>query len=194
MKPPSKILYADLETTGIDENLHGIIQIAIILEKDGQVLDRFSTYVTPGPTDQVDDKALEVNGKTRAEILLYPPPVVAGAAMTTFLAKHIAPYDPNDKWVFCGHNSNFDKNFLYKFFKKYTSLSLFNFTHVYLLDTFAMAQILWVSGEFKDIKNLKLPTLAEYYNLEHKAHDAISDTEVSRQLFKIFFPKLGGEL
>lgn len=194
MKSPSKIFYADLETTGVDENANGIIQIAVILEKDKQLVDTYSTYVAPGPTDKIDEGALAVNGKTIEEIRDYPPPVVAGAALVSFLSKHINPYDPQDKWVFCGHNSSFDQKFLYKFFRKYTSLSLNNFVHSYLLDTYAMAQVLWLCGEFPEIKNLKLPTLAEHYKIEHRAHDAVSDTEVARQLFRIFFSKLGGEV
>ena len=185
-KVPDKIIYGDLETTGLDANKNGIIQIALILERKGLEIDRWTSFVAPAVTDEITEDALKITSRTREEIETFPQPVVVAASMVQFLSKHISPYDPKDKWALCGHNSAFDKNFLYSFFRRYTSVSLHNFVHVYLIDTYAMAQLLWLNDELPGVANLKLPTLAEYMKIPHRAHEALSDTEVARDLFKIF--------
>lgn len=181
-----RILYVDLETTGLDEKVNGVIQIATIYEVDGKEIDRFSSFVAPGPTDRVDATALEKNGHTESEIRGFEPPVVVASKLVNFLTKYIKPYDKEDKVYFCAYNAEFDFKFLHAFMHKYAQFSLGNFCWGYKLDPYMFACYLRALGKL-NTENLKLGTLTKYFNITHSSqHDAISDIEAARELFKYF--------
>ena len=70
----NKVLFLDLETTGLNPKLNGVIQIAGLVEVDGIVVEEFSCNVAPFKNDKIDDKALEVNKLTEQQIKGFPQP------------------------------------------------------------------------------------------------------------------------
>lgn len=58
-----KILFLDIETTGLESSIHRIVEISLVLySMDGTILDKFTTLVNPGM--QIPDSAIEIHGIT----------------------------------------------------------------------------------------------------------------------------------
>ena len=67
-----KILFFDLETTGVLPNKHGIHQISGEIVIDGETKESFDFKVRPNPKAEITQEALDVAGVTRYQILPYP--------------------------------------------------------------------------------------------------------------------------
>jgi DNA polymerase-3 subunit epsilon len=187
MEFPNRIVYVDLETTGLCEKKNGIIQIACIYEVAGEEVERFSSLVSPASVDEISDQALERNGRNIKEIYQYPCAIEVAAKFVNFLSKYIQPYTKEDKAYFCAYNAEFDFKFLHTFLRRYTQLSLGNFCWGYKLDPFMMAIYMRAVGMLHT-PNLQLPTLTAHFNIPHaNKHDAVSDIEAARELFKLFY-------
>lgn len=64
-----KIALIDCETSGLDAQLHEILEIAVIVFDDEtlEIIDTYETKVLPEHIETASSKALEVNGYTKAE-------------------------------------------------------------------------------------------------------------------------------
>ena len=63
-----KIIYIDVETTGLGCPESGLVQLAGAIELDGEVVERFDFHMRPFPEDAISDEALAVNGLTRTDL------------------------------------------------------------------------------------------------------------------------------
>ena len=113
-----KILWVDTETTVTDPGKNGIIQLAGVLEINGQEISGFDYKIRPFAEDVIEDTALAVNGFTREELAGFMPPHDARVSFVQMLSAHVDRYDKRDKCFFAGYNGIFDLNFLHAFFKK----------------------------------------------------------------------------
>ena len=59
-------IFIDVETSGLDPQTNGIIQLACIIGKE-----EFSINIKPFKNCKYDDKALEINNTTREQINTY---------------------------------------------------------------------------------------------------------------------------
>jgi len=57
-----KICYIDTETTGLDAKACGIIQLAAIMEIDGEIVSEFETKIRPFDGCSISPEALAVSG------------------------------------------------------------------------------------------------------------------------------------
>lgn len=108
----SKIVWLDLETTGINPKLNGILEIGAIMEIDGQKVDTFQTYMRPDASLVIEPEALGVNGIDPDRIEEFPPEEDALAAFQRWLGKYINKFDKQDKALIGGFNVHFDIDFL----------------------------------------------------------------------------------
>lgn len=115
---PFKQCFFDVETTGLNHNNHGIIQLAGILEIDGAEKERFNYKIQPFPQDVIDENALKVNGITEDEMLMFPDPMTVYLEFTAMLSKYVDKFDKSDKIQLVGYNARFDDDFLRSWFKK----------------------------------------------------------------------------
>lgn len=60
----SKLLFFDLETTGVKFWRNGIHQIGGIVDIDGQETERFDIRLAPNPAATIEQEALDVAGVT----------------------------------------------------------------------------------------------------------------------------------
>lgn len=67
-----KLLFFDLETTGVNPGKNGIHQISGMIEIDGVEKERFDFHVQPNPKAIIEEQALSVAGVTREQVLAYP--------------------------------------------------------------------------------------------------------------------------
>lgn len=69
----SKLLFFDLETTGVKFWRNGIHQIGGIVDIDGQEAERFDIRLAPNPAATIEQEALDVAGVTLDQIRSYQP-------------------------------------------------------------------------------------------------------------------------
>ena len=115
-----KTLWFDTETTGLDANKHGIIQIAMLMEIDGKVEGELSFDVQPFPEDLITIGTAELYYKKKqlieelefGDTALIPSGILVKDLFTfqyadealdgiiKFLDKHISKFDKTDKAYF----------------------------------------------------------------------------------------------
>lgn len=195
MNKRNKQFIFDLETTGLDPKKNGIIQIAGIIKIDNKVMHRFDIRCNVFPNQVLDPRALQINRVTPEQIATYKDPQVAFKALIAVLSQYVDRYNSRDKFTVMGYNCAFDTSFMREFFinnkDKYYG-SWFNSYDV--IDVHKLFTGLRGTGlypELEALPNMKLETLAKYYNIDITAHDALSDIHATEELFKIFTLQLG---
>jgi len=66
-----KLIFIDVETTGIPCPESGLIQLAGIIEIDSEVKRSFDFRIQPFPNDVIEDEALVLNEISRGELEEY---------------------------------------------------------------------------------------------------------------------------
>jgi len=180
-----KMLFIDLETTGTVPGKHGVVQIAGIIEIEGKVAEEFELKCRPFPGEVADPAALRVIGKTADEIRAYPEPRLAFEKLKGIFQKYVDRYDKTDKLNMVGQNPKFDYDFLTSFFQKNGDQYLYAYIKFHLIDLIAATALFQSAGKMT-VPNMKLETVAGYFGIEHKAHDALEDIRITRQLYHTY--------
>jgi len=162
----------DIETTGLDNRSCGITEIGAVLVRDGEVLDRFDTFVDPGMP--IPPAISELTGITDEMVKGAPTP---GEALKRFL-------DFAGDRVLIAHNANFDTGFL----RVVSQKEKIPFPNTYL-DTVALSR--YVNPE---LKKHKLDAIAEHYKLgDFNHHRAADDAEMLARVFFVMCDRLREE-
>lgn len=189
-----KKIWLDCETTGLDSNKHGIVQLSMLVENSkGKVIDEFDICIKPKEGCQYDDKALEINGKTFEEIQTFTPEAEAFKELIKFLNKHIDPRDKADKFTPCGYNVNFDNGFVQALFRRNGHKFYGAYFNYYDVDTFALVKILDLEGRNPDTGLMckKLGALCDTFGVKLgvDAHNSLADIKATRKLHKKIMKK-----
>lgn len=182
----NKFCFIDTETTGVDFNKNGIVQISGMVYFDDEEKETFDFRIQPFESDVLDEKALQVNGLTK-EILFSADremPAVAKQRFTALLGKYVDKFNREDKFFFVGYNARFDADFIRKFFEKcgdsyfgswfcFPPIDVMNLAVVALLD------------KRSTMLNFKLSTVADTLGLkpDGSLHDALTDIKLTREIF-----------
>lgn len=179
-----KILYFDVETTGLDPNKNDITQFAAIVEIDGVVKEEVNWRCQPLDWKAVDEEALKITGVSLEELKTFQTPDKMFHDMARLFAKYIDKFDKNDKFYPAGHNVGFDLEFLQQFWIKNGSVyGTGSYQNWRTLDSRAICNFLSLKGIIP-CKDIKLKTLCDYFGIEIQAHDALSDIRATRLLIK----------
>ena len=182
---PVKILWFDTETTGLDPNRHGLIQVAGIIEIDGVAVETFDITSAPMSRDEIDYEALRINGREYDDIIQYDAPAVAKARLSAILARHCDKFDKLDKFSLGGQNVAFDVGFLSSFWNKQGDKFLGSYINWRKIDLLQIVDMMSTFGGL-ELPNRKLKTICEYLGVElSDAHDALSDIVATRECFNI---------
>lgn len=183
-----KLLYFDVETTGLSAAKCAIHQLSYIIEIDGEIKERGNIQIKPFEGALVDKKALEVANVTANAINNYPNTYsLAFSKFEATLDRYINKYSKEDKFFLVGYNNAaFDNHFLRAFHlrnghKYFGSYFWANPIDVYVLASYK------VMKDRHNIKYFKLKTACKHFGInvdESKLHDAIYDVELTRNLFK----------
>lgn len=182
-----KILYYDLETTGLDHKQHAPIQFAGLLEIDGQLEMELNYTMKPYPDDLIDRRALEVNGRTMEEIQTFDDPTEVLGWILERLGAHVNIRDRSDQIFLCGYNNiHFDDQFMREWFIK-ARRPQYDFMNHFWNESLDMRVLCAaaLARERKDMPNFKLVTVARHFGIEvddAKAHEAMYDAELVRAL------------
>lgn len=115
----AKLLYLDLETTGLFPWKNGVIQISGEVEIDGVTKESFNYKVQPFPDQVIEDAALKVTNTTREDLNMYDCPMDTFHKFRTMLERYVNKWNKADKFFMVGYNSHsFDSEFLRAYFKK----------------------------------------------------------------------------
>lgn len=111
-----KTIFVDTETTGLDERKAGIIQIALILDIDGEEAGRLDLSMHPFEGAEISEDALKVSGNTLESIKAFQPEAEAFARLVEWLDYTEGLY-PGKAW-FGGYNVPFDRRFVVELFRR----------------------------------------------------------------------------
>jgi ribonuclease T len=168
------LAFIDIETTGLDRDIHEIIELAAVITKmkDGElvVVDQVDFKIQPKHIENAEPQALRINGYNPADWLFA---VSLEDAMKEFAKK-------TDNAVFVAHNITFDYGFVEKAFK---TTGIEDKMHFYKLDTLSLAFGILHTND--DPSKLALRVLAAKYGVENKkAHSAFADAYATYEVFK----------
>ena len=176
-----KILWVDCESTGLDSKLNDIIQLAMMIEIDGEIKEKHNFFMQPFSYDNISMEALKINGRTIEEIKTFPMPQEVYKQVLAIFDKYINKFDKFDKFSPGGYNVGFDRGFMNEWFIKNGNKFFGSYVDYHLIDPHPVIGLLEYKGILK-LENYHLETSCKFFNIEIKAHDAMSDIEATREL------------
>lgn len=197
--PEQKIVFIDVETTGVNPERNGLTQISGCVQIGEEVKESFDYFVRPYPQDAIEMAALEVTGMDRRQFLppdhpdhlavpgqLFEDPKDIYVRLATMFSKYASQYDKADKFQFVGYNAHsFDMPFMRRFWEKNGDRFFGSWFWYPCLDVMLVwAQIL--QEERADLSNFKLATVARHCGIDvddTRLHDSQYDIELTRELW-----------
>ena len=160
-----RFIALDTETTGLDPEKDRIAEVAALLFEEGQVTDRFVSYINPGIA--VPAEVSVVNHISNEILERAPAPQTVYPELARFLGDALS-----GNTMICGHVTAFDLSFLCK------ELSLLELTADFrFVDTRRLVI------ENPELQSHSLTAVAQYYGIPHEhAHCAEEDAAVSGQI------------
>jgi DNA polymerase-3 subunit epsilon len=180
-----KTIFFDVETSGPDDKVNGILQLAGTVECDGLPEYKFNYFMKPFDDQAVEISALEANGITLSQIVSFADPFDCYVQFTRMLAKYVDRFEKSDKFTLVGYNSRFDDGFLREWFRRCHDKYYGSYFHWPSIDVSNMVAVKYrqVRSQFS---NFKLMTVAKHLKIdvdESKAHDAVYDTMITRAVY-----------
>jgi len=189
----NKVLWCDLETTGTNPIRHGIIQLAALVEIDGKLEAQLNLRMAPLTKHEVEEEALAINSVTEEEIRAYPHQSTQYPELEALLSRYINRYEKLDKFILAGYNINaFDEPFLRQLFldnattrrdRKYGGyFGSWFFWPKRDVQTYLAEHI---AEHGLRLSNYQLATVCEHFGIPIDAHDALSDIQATRTLYRV---------
>ena len=183
-----KLLFFDLETTGVNPGKNGIHQISGMIEIDGIEQERFDFKVQPNPKAIIEQEALDVAGVTIEEVQAYPPMGEVYSRFVSMLSKYVNKYDKTDKFFLVGYNNAaFDNQFLRGFFLQNGDSYFGSWFWANSIDVMVLASH-HLASRRHEMVNFKLGTVAKFMGVDvdgESLHDAYYDIYLTREVYKL---------
>ena len=168
-----EIVCFDIETTGLKVQREAITEIGAVVLKNGQITDKFQTFVNPGR--RLTPEIIGLTGITDAMLEDAPPPEEALAAFLRFV----------DSRPLAAHNAEFDIGFIRAGCRR----AGLEFEPTYV-DTLILAQNL-----LPELHKYKLDIVAEHLDLPaFNHHRASDDAGMVAYMLIPFFEKMRREM
>lgn len=181
-----KFIYLDTETTGLDAKRHDIVELAGIIEIDGEVKEEFDLFMQPFDYTTIEPKALEINGLSVEMLRTFPDPKTVFAQFITILKKYVNPYNKDDKFILVGQNVYFDLERVRNWFMKCGDKFFGSWFDYHAYDLMAISQFMKLAG-LTNPARMKLESIASYFGIAYGAHRAIDDIRVTREVFYKYY-------
>lgn len=180
----NKIIFIDTETGGVNPEKAALIQLSGIIRIDKKDVEKFNFYIKPFENSEVNEKALEVQGRTLDELKTekYIEEKEIYKQFINLLDKYIDKYDKTDKFVVAGYNVRFDVDILKAFFQRHGNNFLFSYLDSSMLDPLYSIRLLQIAEILPVLENNKLETWCKHFGIELKAHDSLEDIEATKKL------------
>ena len=180
----NKIIFIDTETGGVNPEKAALIQLSGIIRIDKKDVEKFNFYIKPFENSEVNEKALEVQGRTLEELKTdkYVEEKEVYKQFINILDKYIDKYDRTDKFIVAGYNVRFDVDVLKAFFQRHGNNFLFSYLDSSMLDPLYSIRLLQIAEVLPVLENNKLETWCKHFGIELKAHDSLEDIEATKKL------------
>ena len=180
----NKIIFIDTETGGVNPEKAALIQLSGIIRIDKKDVEKFNFYIKPFENSEVNEKALEVQGRTLEELKTdkYVEEKEVYKQFINILDKYIDKYDRTDKFIVAGYNVRFDVDILKAFFQRHGNNFLFSYLDSSMLDPLYSIRLLQIAEVLPVLENNKLETWCKHFGIELKAHDSLEDIEATKKL------------
>ena len=188
-----KILWLDTETTGLNPKIHGLREVAFIIEIDGNEVEKGVFKINPfsytTKNVEIDDYALSISNVTVSELLTYDRSSYCFKEFMNILSRYVNVNDKNDVFMIAGYNVSFDVGFIKDWFREMgLSDSYKDLFHYKNLDVFPLVITLKHLGLI-DTENDKLETICKYFDISIDAHNSLSDIEATKKLYEAIVDK-----
>jgi DNA polymerase III epsilon subunit-like protein len=171
-----QLVFVDLETTGLDLDRNGIIEIGAVFETDGQrEPEDFQALANPGSVEY-NEEAAKIHNISREAIESALPLVDVLKQFDQRCADHA---------VISGWNTKFDEAFLYKAYQRHGIPWRFDY---HIFDVWSVYKRLQLLGKLPADMHLGLGTVAQYYNIVRDGEDhhrALNDVEWTWRLHRL---------
>lgn len=189
----SKILFYDLETTGVNYAVNGIHQLSAVVDINGEVVETINLKIRPFNEDVIEEKALEVGKVTKEMIMQYEPPLNQKAKIDGLCSKYVDRFNKQDKFHLAGYNiAGFDNQFFRRYYEKCGDKYFGSNYWSDCLDVMVLASYK-LQNHRHVLENFKLATVAKYCGIEvddSATHDALYDVMLTRKIYyKLFFKR-----
>lgn len=183
-----RTFYIDVETTGLNASVHGIIALSYIIDDEADnTLAKNTLYMNPGSyKSKVSPKALEINGFTIEQFKEFPD----AKEIVYQLYNEITPYMNGEKFKVIAFNAKFDTAFMIELFDKLLPNTYYKIFDYKYIDPFELVKIYQHLGIIDTGHRQNLEGCAKYYQLDLDAHNCESDIKVTRELWLILRGKL----
>lgn len=180
----NKIIFIDTETGGVNPEKAALIQLSGIIRIDKKDVEKFNFYIKPFENSEVNEKALEIQGRTLEELKTdkYVEEKEVYKQFINLLDKYIDKYDRTDKFIVAGYNVRFDVDMLKAFFQRHGNNFLFSYLDSSMLDPLYSIRLLQTAEILPVLENNKLETWCKHFGIELKAHDSLEDIEATKKL------------
>lgn len=183
-----KVLYFDIETTGVMYWKNGIHQISGCVEIDGDVKEEFNFHVQPNPAAIIEQSALDAGGVTLEQIKGYPEMGEVYRQFVDMLSRYCDKFNKADKFFLVGYNNaSFDNQFLRAWFVQSGDQYFGSWFWSNTMDVMVLAAEHLKHNRAKMI-DFKLKTVASEMGIqidESKLHDASYDIMLTRSIYKL---------
>jgi DNA polymerase-3 subunit epsilon len=187
----TKIMFYDLETTGLNPYVNGIHQLAGMIEIEGIIVETFNINMRPSEFHIIEPDALAVSNLTVEDIMNNPYSQEEGfQEFANILCRYVPPFvkaKDKDRLFKIGYNSaSFDNNFLQQFFiQNNQDRSFFSYFYADSPDVMVLASYHFMSDR-RSFDNFKLPTIAKRLDIyvdESRLHEALYDIELTVEIY-----------
>ena len=177
----SKIFWFDTETTGISAYKCCVIQLAALIELDGEIVEALDIKFRPHDGATIEKAALDVHGLSEEVLMTFDDPSIGMAALKTTLSSYVNKFDKNDKFLIAGYNVNFDIDHLRQMFLRSNDKYFGSFFFWPSIDVQHYVALEIAKG--LRLPNYRLSTVCQHYGIKIDAHEALSDIEATRKLY-----------
>ena len=179
-----KIIFIDTETGGVNTEKSALIQLSGIIRVNKKDVETFNFFIKPFENSEVNEKALEVQGRTLEELKTekYVEEKEVYKQFVNLLDKYVDKYDKTDKFIVAGYNVRFDVDMLKAFFQRHGNNFLFSYLDSSMLDPLYSIRLLQVAGILPILENNKLETWCKHFGIELKAHDSLEDVKATKKI------------
>jgi len=181
----TKILYFDVETTGLFPHADYVTQLSGLIEIDGEVVDEFNYFLRPPAGIKVSREALEITGKTIEDLRAYPEDLEGYRAFQKKLEQYVDPRDRFDKFTPAAYNGQFDLEFMNQMFKRRLNSPYWgSYQNWQLIDPLPILRTLSFLNQL-NLSSHNLVTVCRHFGIPLEAHDALSDIRATRELVQL---------
>ena len=187
-KELNKKCWIDVETTGINSRVCGILTLAALVDIEDKIEDELSLKMRPLESDQIFQKALDVNGISEEEYETWPSNTDGFDLLLRIFDYHIDRFDKSDKFVFCAYNAGFDEGFIRELFLRNGNNYFGSYFFWPKIDVQSLVGYAIADG--LRLPDYKLVTVARHFGLVIDAHDAMSDILATKEIANILWKGL----